>query len=331
MAKIALEYQMTNDKKSLEGLVFNIQLHSTEDGPGIRTSIFMKGCPMRCPWCHNPEGIKRSPELIWHEVRCIGARDCLKACPKDALALGDQGLVINRDLCDACGACEKVCPAGALEVLGKTYTVEALVAKALQDKVFYKKSGGGVTLSGGEASFQADFSVALMVALKQEGIHLALDTCGGTKWKTLERLIYLADLILYDLKLMDPDGHIRHTGLPLQLILDNARRISEAGKPLWVRTPIIPEYNDTEENVRLTARFIRDNLPTAERYDLLAFNNTCSSKYQRLGLSWDLENQALIPEEKIEKLGWAAREEGLKSVHWARLQVYFSASLAADH
>jgi pyruvate formate lyase activating enzyme len=306
-------------KKDLIGLVFNIQLHSTEDGPGIRTSIFMKGCPMRCPWCHNPEGIKPSPELIWHETRCLGSEECLRACPRSALQLTPQGMIINRSLCDACGRCVSACPASALEVIGKTYTVDELAARALQDRVFYEKSGGGVTLSGGEASMQTDFSMTLMKRLRQERIHLALDTCGGTKWPNLWRLVDQADLVLYDLKLMDRDQHRKLTGISLDLVLDNAREISKSGKPLWVRTPIIPGVNDTKENIRKTARFINENLPTVERYDLLAFNNTCASKYQRLGLNWNLEKEGLIPEEIMEKLAGAAEEERLDFVHWSGL------------
>jgi pyruvate formate lyase activating enzyme len=300
-------------------MVFNIQLHSTEDGPGIRTSIFMKGCPMRCPWCHNPEGIKPSPELIWYEMRCLGAKECLGACPREALNLTPQGMIINRSRCDDCGDCVKVCPASALEVIGKTYTVDELAARALQDRVFYEKSGGGVTLSGGEASLQADFSVALMVKLRKEGIHLALDTCGGTKWPNLRRLVEQADLVHYDLKLMDSDSHHKLTGIPLDLVLNNAREISKAGKPIWVRTPIIPGVNDSVENIRQTAWFIRENLSTVERYDLLAFNNTCASKYQRLGINWNLENEGLIPEGTMEDLAGAAKAEGLNFVHWSGL------------
>lgn len=306
-------------KNGLQGLIFNIQLHSTEDGPGIRTSIFMKGCPMRCPWCHNPEGIKPFPELIWYEARCLGAKDCLRVCPRKALHLSPEGLIINRRLCDACGECARACPASALEVIGKTYTVDELAAKALQDRVFYEKSGGGVTLSGGEASLQADFCLSLMETLKAEGIHLALDTCGGTSWPNLQRLVDRADLVLYDLKLMDSDQHRKLTGISLELVLDNAREISKSGKPIWVRTPIIPGVNDTEENIRETARFIDENLPTVERYDLLAFNNTCASKYQRLGLNWNLEKEGLIREETMERLIDAAKEEGLGFVHWSGL------------
>lgn len=303
----------------LMGMIFNIQLHSTEDGPGIRTSIFMKGCPMRCPWCHNPEGIKRLPALIWYETRCLGAGECLKVCSKQALNLMPDGMIINRRLCDACGKCEIACPASALEVIGKTYTVDELAAKALQDRIFYEKSGGGVTLSGGEPSMQADFSVALMTTLKREGIHVALDTCGGTGWSTLRRLVNHADLVLYDLKLMDSANHRKVTGIPLERVLDNAQRIAQAGKPMWVRTPIIPGVNDTEENVRLTARFIKNNLPTTERYDLLAFNSTCASKYQRLGLQWKLGNKELIPQSTMEEFTDAAKDEGLNVVHWSGL------------
>jgi pyruvate formate lyase activating enzyme len=301
------------------GKTFNIQFHSTEDGPGIRTTLFFKGCPMRCPWCHNPEGINPYSELVWYDVRCIGARDCLAACPNGALHLTPEGMVIDRNLCDVCGECEKVCPAAAFEVMGTRRTVDELASMVLRDRIFYQKSGGGVTFSGGEVSLQADFVLKLMTVLKGEGIHIALDTCGGSNWNKLKPLVSLSDLVLYDLKLMDPDQHLKHTGLPLSLILENAKHISEMGKPMWIRTPVIPGYTDSEENIGNVSRFIKHHLPTVERYDLLVFNNTCSVKYNRLGRNWTLEGKDLVPGETIEKLTQIAKTGGLDMVRWSGL------------
>ena len=169
------------------GLIFNIQRDSTEDGPGIRTTVFLKGCSMHCPWCHNPESIKAVPELEWYETRCIGAGHCVKACPREALTLTKDGVIIDRSRCDACGECVGACPAAALELLGKQSTVEEVAGQVLRDRVFYEKSGGGMTLSGGEPSRQAPFAAALMQVMRQEGVHVALDTCAGTKWNILGR------------------------------------------------------------------------------------------------------------------------------------------------
>ena len=322
------DYRRTSRPQTIEfesaasritGTIFNIQFDSTEDGPGIRTTIFMKGCPMSCPWCHNPEGISPSPQLIWYETRCIGAARCLAACPKAALKPTSGRMGIDRALCDTCGDCVSACPSAALEVIGKTYSVDDLMGMVVRDKVFYEKSGGGVTLSGGEASLQARFCLEVMKALKQEGIHLALDTCGAANWKTLEPLVELADLVLYDLKVMDAEKHRSYTGFPLEVIMENARRISDLGKPMWVRTPIVPGYTDSVESICKIARFIHESLPTVERYDLLAFNNTCAAKYERLGLTWKLEGKGLICEESMEELAATARNEGLDFVHWSGL------------
>lgn len=299
----------------VNGLIFDIQRHCTEDGPGIRTTVFLKGCVMHCPWCQNPEGVKPYKELVWYEMRCIGALKCIKACPKEALTPTQKKLFIKRNSCDACGKCVEACPSGALEVIGKYYTVEEVFNIVSKDRIFYEKSGGGVTLSGGEPSAQPEFSLQLLQKMKQANIHAAIETCAGTDWRILGPIVEVTDLVILDLKLMDEHKHYNVLGVPLERVLTNALNIAKSGKPMWVRTPIIPRYTDDEENIRRIARFIKHNLPTVERYELLAFNKACASKYRRLDLAWELESENLIHEERMEKLADVARKEGIR-VGW---------------
>ena len=299
------------------GLVTNIQRCSTEDGPGIRTSVFFKGCPMKCIWCHNIETIDASPVLVWYAVKCIGDQGCVRACPESALELTPDGMKINRDLCQVCGTCEEVCPTGAMKVIGTSWNSDDLVEELLRDKVFFTTSNGGVTLSGGEATYQSEFAIDVATGLQGNGIHVALDTCGYCSEKVLREILEHVDMILYDLKIMDPKKHEEFTGVPLDRVLANAQIVADSGKPVWIRTPIIPEYTDSEKNIRSISRFIATKMQNVERYDLLAFNKMCTDKYNLFDLEYPLKDADLIKEETMEHLAEIARQEGVSQVAWS--------------
>ena len=285
------------DDKSLIGRLYDIQGFSVQDGPGVRTTAFLKGCPLRCPWCHSPESQSFAPQLSWISMRCQGTAlchsRCIEACPKGALELGGtredavsgetlQLVHVKRDLCDDCGACAEKCYPGALFLCGKDYTVDALVERLLRDRKFYEKSGGGVTISGGEALCQPDFTVAVLKRLKAEGIHTALDTTGFADWETVARTQPYVDLYLYDLKHMDSARHQATVGVPNEKILQNAKKLAETGSKLQVRIPVIPLFNDSEENIRATAEFCRSLGGAVTMVQLLPYHNLGVTKYLRI-------------------------------------------------
>lgn len=301
---------------SPKGLVFNIQRFSIEDGPGIRSTVFMKGCPLRCPWCQNPEGLKKKQEVMWFETRCIAALECVKVCPQDALRLEPSGMLIDRGKCDGCGKCAEACPAGAIELVGRYYLPEEVFAEVAKDRAFYENSGGGITISGGEPLAQPRFVKEFFRLCKESGLHIALDTSGGYESGVLEEVLPFVDMVLLDMKVSDPEKHLKWTGVPLELVMESAKTISESTKPIWIRTPVIPGYTDTEENIEGILK-LASSLENVQRYDLLAFNNTCASKYKRLSMEWKLEGKPLLERAKMESLTGKAISYGARNVHWS--------------
>ena len=297
--------------------LFSIQRFSTEDGPGIRTTLFFKGCPLICPWCHNPEGMRKQPELVWYDIDCVGCGDCVNACPNGALKLTEEGIVIDRGACEACGTCVDACDVGALEIIGEEWTPDALLDEVLKDRTFYETSGGGVTASGGEPLMYYEFLREFLPKLKDAGVHVALDTCGHFPTDKFVEILKFVDLLLFDIKTLDEAKHKEFTGVGLGRVLANAQAASERGVPMWIRTPVIPGYTDSDGNIRSIARFIRERLPAVERWDLLAFSNLCTSKYRRLGGRFALEGEPLLSRERMDELERLAKSCGVGCAVWS--------------
>jgi pyruvate formate lyase activating enzyme len=271
------------------GLVFNIQRYSVNDGPGIRTTVFLKGCPLCCAWCHNPEGIARRPELAVLQSRCAACGECRKACPF-AEALGGEGVLPTRnERCDLCGQCVEACPTGARQMVGREMSEADVMAEVRKDRIFFEESGGGVTFSGGEPLAQAAFVIALLGRCREAGIRTAVDTCGFGCTEHLLAIAGLADLLLYDLKLMDDARHREQCGATNRPILANLLALAGAPAPVWIRVPIVPGINDDEENLSSMARWV-STLPFVRQVNLLPYHKTGFSKHERMGHTYRLED-----------------------------------------
>lgn len=295
--------------------VLDIQRMSTEDGPGLRTTVFVKGCPLACTWCHNPESIPVKSHVEWIGVRCIGCRICQSACPQHGITLDEKG-AHTASTCDACGTCTRECPTQAMEMKGVDYTVDELYDIVVKDRNFWG-ADGGVTLSGGEITLQWEDALEMFKKLKAAGVHTALDTCGFCKQETLEKLLPYTDIVLYDLKLFDEEEHIRFTEQSNKIILSNFEWLVDAAKEtgtrIWVRTPIIPGATDTDHNIRGLAGIVRDRV---ERWELCAFNNLCKDKYERLDKTWDFQDAGLITAARMDELLQIAKDNGAPEAVW---------------
>jgi pyruvate formate lyase activating enzyme len=290
------------------GTVFNVQRFSLHNGPGIRTTVFLKGCPLRCVWCHNPESQLPGRQVAVVESRCIACGGCTEVCPERIAPAKVPGLTPGR--CRLCGACAAACPSGARALLGRTVGVGELIGELERDRVFYDESGGGATFSGGEPLAQADFVADCLDACRRLGVHTAVDTCGHAPWADLERVAMRADLVLYDLKTLDDERHIRATGASNRTILDNLRRLAAVHPAIWVRIPIVPGITDDLDELAAAAELVA-GLAGVRQVNLLPYHRTGVGKHRRLGLEYGLENVATPPVEHLERLAQPFRAAGL--------------------
>lgn len=294
--------------ESCDAVITHVTSLSSHDGPGLRTTLFFKGCSLKCRWCHNPETIRSVPELEWDQRLCIGCRMCHSRCNSGAIIEG-RGYLPDKSRCIHCFACVDNCPAQALRAIGKTYSLDALEARIIKDEALIKAMQGGVTFSGGEPVLQATFIMKLAGRLKKRGFHLALDTSGQAPWESYKQILPYMDLLLFDLKEMNPLKHSIFTGVDNRLIHTNILSICDYIQHerlpvrIWIRTPLIPDMTASVENITAIGFFIDQHLSgSVEKWELCAFNNLCCDKYKRLGIRWELSDTALLSESEMEHL-----------------------------
>jgi len=292
------------------GLVSDFQRFSIHDGPGIRTIVFLKGCPLHCAWCQNPETLSHLPEIMFIPNNCIGCGKCLAVCPNDCIShAGDRVRAIDRDACalPECGKCQNVCYANAINICGRYLTVTEVMDEVERDTEFYFRTGGGVTFSGGEPFAQPRFFGKLAREAKKRKLHTAVETCGYWKWEAMRPILGLMDIVLYDVKHMDPDRHRLGTGVANDVILANLKRVDSLGIPLRVRIPLVPGFNDSTANIRATATFV-SGLANLQALDILPYHRMGEPKWGQLGQSYGMHGVAPHTREQVYECAEIAQE-----------------------
>ena len=300
------------ENKELTGKLYDIQGFSVHDGPGIRLTLFLKGCPLRCPWCHSPESLEFHTELNWMEIKCVGIEKCgrcLNVCPHDAISPGKmkaaldgsgeiQLVTVDRSKCDNCRECAKACTSKALYMCGTDYTVDEIMERVRREMPFFNRSGGGVTISGGECLFQPEFTLEVLKRCKAEGIHTAVDTTGYVKWEIIESVLPYTDVFLYDIKGIDSDMHKQVVGVSNELILENARKIAANGGKFQIRLPVMPMYSDSAEVFDKIGKFCLELGDAVEVVQILPYHNLGTVKWERLQTNKPVF-EATIPSDEL--------------------------------
>ena len=301
---------------AMDGIIFNIQRYQIHDGAGIRTIVFLKGCPLRCLWCSNPESENIKPDLYYYQSKCKLCGKCLSACFKHANEIVDGNITINRDVCDGDGRCVDVCPHSARKIIGQRLSVEQIVKQLERDRPFYFRSGGGITIGGGELLCQPEFALEILKGCKNIGLHTAIETTGCGRWINIEKMLQHVDWIFYDLKLMNELEHKKYTGVSNDLILANAKKLSEALTDsqihLVIRIPIVPGYTDSRDNIKGIATFVKEYMKSAKEVELLKYHNFGLGKYETLGKNYALADVTSPTEERMAEIKSWVEELGLK-------------------
>ncbi|MFC2051926.1 glycyl-radical enzyme activating protein [Chloroflexota bacterium] len=282
-------------------LVLSITRMTIHNGPGIRTLILFKGCPLRCLWCSTPESQKAEPEIAVYPSKCTHCNQCVPVCPLNAINLTNETISINRSLCNNCGKCAQVCYPEAIKLLGQPMTIKELLTEVEKDRIIYRHSSGGVTISGGEPLLVPEFTKDLLRVFKEEGISVGVDTCGHVPWANIEPVLPYIDFFLWDIKHMDPEEHRKLTGVSNKLILSNARSVSERNIPLYIRVAVIPGYNDSEENIRATCEFAR-GLSSVVEVSLIPLHHLGKARYYSLSRIYPIADIPLIPDSVLQSM-----------------------------